>query len=349
MKFPHLLVLIFVTLPFLGPIRSDAHPLRQGGVSDGGGNSLGASNVSAQEIADKIPELSFWVFPWIYKNQADLNPQLVVLLKQGSIEIRLSEPCFDKNGTPKDGSIYASQKNQICISALLLSKKLSKSNFESELAALIIHEFSHFFGTTEAEAVSLQKKALEDFAQMNFSETQKKYQSFLAGPQGGLFFKVYGPLENWLQDPKNYTTARDLLYWNQQWGELYGELTDAERGLIQYLPGKSLAAFPAYNLKIAVMIAYYQAQDPQLDPELRKQFQDNLDSSFAKASSTTARDFIKAREGWDPGPDYDQVILSKPVSWADQAQAMKEIVTYLKNLQVEAQAMVDFRFSFSKK
>lgn len=349
MKISHLLVLIFVVTHLLGPIRLDAHPLREGGVSDGGGDSIGASKVSAQEIADKIPELSSWIFPWLYKNQTDQANQFIGLLKEGSVEVRLTEPCFDKNGTAKDGSIYASQKNQICISAFLLSKKLSKSNFESELAALMIHEFSHFLGTTEDEAVSLQKKALEDFAQMNLSETQKKYHSFLEGPQGGLFSKAYGPLENWRQDPKNYTTARDLLYWNQQWGELYSELTDGERGILQYLPSSSLAAFPAYNLKIAVMIAYYQAQDPQLDPEIRKQFQDYLDSSFAESSRMTAREFIKAREGWDPGSDYDQVILSKPVSWADQAQAMGELIAYLKNLESEAQATAAFRFSVFKK
>lgn len=345
-------ILIFVVLfvtQTVSPLFAEARPLIEGGVSDGGGNAIGDTSVSPENIAEKIPDLKYWILSWIYKNQAESSAQYMELFRQGSIEVRLTAPCFDKNGVAKDGSIYGGEKYQICLSAFLLSQKLSKSNYEAELAALMIHEFSHFLGTTEDEAVALQTKTAEDFSQLNLAETRKKILSFLEGPQGGLISKVYGPMESWQQDPQTYTTARDLLYWNQKWSGIYEELTNNSRGLVQYLPNEYLSVFPAYNIKIAVMIAFYHANDPHQTSDFRKQFQDNLDDTFAEKPSMTAREFIRNREGWDPGSDYEQVILTKPSTWSDQAQAMADIVHYLKSLEAQVRETSQFHFSVFKK
>lgn len=350
-----LILSVFFTLP------TTARPIN-GGVSDGGGGSVGSSAVTPRQIAQGVPSLAHWILPWLYRQQAQflgLSPadqknsvvaklfpaqgdDILALIPKISFELRLSGPCFDAKGAPKEGSIFAKNKNQLCLSPFLLSQKLSSSDMSAETAALMIHELSHLLGTSEAEAVAIQKSALADFSQMSLADSEKAISALLNGEQGGQITSVRGPLQSWSQDPEHFTTARDLLYWNLSWRNLLQALDDQTNQRVQYAPQSVLALYPVYNMKIAVMIGYYHAHDMTSTAEDRQGFQDQLDQSFASAKTLTVRQMILAQEGWDPGAEYDQVLLRKPESWADEAQAMSELENYLARIESQVQSLSRF-------
>jgi hypothetical protein len=353
--------IFILSLFLLFALATEARPIN-GGVSDGGGGSVGSSAVTPEQIAQAVPPLAHWILPWLYRQQAQfqtLSPadqkdstvaklfpahgdDILVLIPKISFELRLSGPCFDANHTPKEGSIFAKNKNQICLSPFLLSQNLNSSDVAAETAALMIHELSHLLGTNEAEAVAIQKLAIADFSQMSLADTDKALSALLNGEQGGQITTVRGPLQSWSQDPEHFTTARDLLYWNQSWGNLLGSLTDQTDQRVQYVSQSLLDLYPAYNMKIAVLIAYYHAHDMTSTPEDRQSFQDQLDQSFAAAKTLTARQLISAQGGWDPGAAYDKVILHKPESWADEARAMLDLENYLGRIESQVRSLFQF-------
>lgn len=100
------------------------------------------------------------------------------------IEIRRNGACQDLDGKDVDGSIQSRRENGICISASRMREKLVFSNYEAEIAALILHELSHLKGATEEEAVAMQKIAVRFFA---------KKTSFDIGDWS---FRVQGAISN---------------------------------------------------------------------------------------------------------------------------------------------------------
>lgn len=350
MNYAKKIISLFLVFSLLS-IKAEA--IKRGGVSDGGGDSIGASPVTPVDLAAVALGANTWLFPWLYKQQslffqqdaqaqvsspfrkmfADSSKDIFHILKTSSVELRDTQPCFDRHGQPKDGSIYGKWAQQICLSTYLLSQKTNSNNFAAEVVALMVHEYSHFLGTSEEEAVAIQTAALKDFNSYSLLGVKRHLSGLLAGPQGGRISKLYGPLQNWQQDPKNYTSGRDLLYWNQSWGELYAELSDEEQGILQFLPAALLSEYGAYNYKIAVMIAYYHANDTSTDVETRRLFQQQIDVTFANKEVMTAREIVQMREGWDPGASYDLVSIKKPATWQDQAAVMQDLVVFLQKIQ----------------
>lgn len=94
-------------------------------------------------------------------NRMFRNPhQTYTLLSKVRTEFRTSGPCFDREGNPKSGSIYAKEGFHVCMSISRLQSNLRRDNAEIEILALYAHELSHLFETTESEAESLQKLIL---------------------------------------------------------------------------------------------------------------------------------------------------------------------------------------------
>lgn len=98
------------------------------------------------------------------------------ILINTTIEIQDQQPCYDAKGHPVDGSIYATNANQICLSTKRLQEKLKKDNFEIQLLSLYIHEISHLFGSTENQAQKLQDQILQ------IGPNFRNYLSFMYKP-----------------------------------------------------------------------------------------------------------------------------------------------------------------------
>ena len=82
------------------------------------------------------------------------------VLENVKIVVQRKAPCFDYDGKPVDASVNAGFPNGICVSLSNLSAKLGWSNYENEIAALLLHEVSHLMGTDETEARDIQKIAI---------------------------------------------------------------------------------------------------------------------------------------------------------------------------------------------
>lgn len=146
---------------------------QEGGITSGGGGTLPAQPISIDEAAGIISsskqglrlflreqsESAFFVDRDEKFFQGDKN--LSTVLEETDVEILKDRPCHDKFGHPTDGSIYASKPNAICISAFRVAPKLIEERAYIEIYALMIHEYSHLLGSTEPEAVALQKRTAE--------------------------------------------------------------------------------------------------------------------------------------------------------------------------------------------
>jgi len=144
-----------------------------GDISSGGGGTLPDNPVSATYIFNIIVE-SKRDLRVIVNSEHELfynssretalytklfggKINLIDVLESVDIEILMDKPCKDSVGKAVDGSVYASIPNAICISPYSMAPKLIEERARVEVLALIVHELSHLLGTTEEEAVDLQK------------------------------------------------------------------------------------------------------------------------------------------------------------------------------------------------
>lgn len=166
-----------ILLPFLLISQTLLAGGNTGGMDGGGGGTLPAHPASVYEIQDIAqeakPQLLYLLngYEWRekydqqkYDQQKPLYRKLFSgprkaqeVLKDLRLEVRLDKPCLTSGGIEVDGSIYALKSNTICLSAFRISQKIDKAAAEREVLALLMHEVSHFMGTTEDEAVDLQK------------------------------------------------------------------------------------------------------------------------------------------------------------------------------------------------
>lgn len=139
----------------------------------GGGGTLPADPVSAYKIYDIITEakvdLSLFLKSELYrKHQSSHHDPLTEklfggpktlydALKTTDVEIRMTEPCYDVDHNPVDGSIYATKPGDICISAATIAPKVIEERAYVETLALILHELAHTLGADENEASEYQR------------------------------------------------------------------------------------------------------------------------------------------------------------------------------------------------
>ena len=90
------------------------------------------------------------------------RPNIFDALNTTRIEVRNNDYCYDNLGNRKDGSVYSQKQNAICISTYSLKNKLTNTNVEIQTAALVFHELTHLAGTSESEAVALQKDMIQE-------------------------------------------------------------------------------------------------------------------------------------------------------------------------------------------
>lgn len=143
-----------------------------GGMDGGGGGTLPAQPASVfeiQEIAEESKsELLYLLngYEWREKYNQDkplykklfLGPvKAQQVLKEIRLEVRVDKPCYTSANKEVDASVYGIKTNTICLSAFRIAQKLDRAVAKREVIALLMHEISHFLGSTEEEAVEIQK------------------------------------------------------------------------------------------------------------------------------------------------------------------------------------------------
>ncbi len=148
-----------------------------GGMDGGGGGTLPTNPAHIFEIKavaeESRPTLLFWFNRYEYSSRYSQNTAIYQKLFKGKktiqqtlkslrLDVREDKPCFTSKGTEVDGSIYGTKANTICLSALRISQKVDQALVRREVIALLAHEVSHFMGSTEEEAVEIQKSIAFD-------------------------------------------------------------------------------------------------------------------------------------------------------------------------------------------
>ncbi len=172
-----------------------------GGVSGGGGGTVPADPISAQDLR-KIVEEERWelkqffnAYEIIQKTRGKGNCQDSVCEKlfngehtifsvlDSDINFQESAPCLGPDGEPHDG--YAADQS-ICLSLFSMVQKLDVSEARPQVLALIGHELSHLVALDEKEADQVQKAALKAFWSKREEEMSKRRESVKSGMREAL-------------------------------------------------------------------------------------------------------------------------------------------------------------------
>lgn len=160
------LIKILMLISFVGAGRLWA--ISEGAGSSGGGDE-GVIIEEAGEVAvfEKLPETRLELLLFFnrdsHKVQPDFPISIIDIIKTTTITPERDGPCYDQDGQEKDGSVDIENKN-ICISTFRLGNKLTLETIRPRLLALLSHEYSHFTGTGEDEAIAIQKLVLKKLA-----------------------------------------------------------------------------------------------------------------------------------------------------------------------------------------
>lgn len=203
------LALFVLLLSACGAAGKTTNPLQyedEGGITAGGGGTLPVDPITVDDVYD-VMRTSKQVLR-LYINFKRLFPMgatptekkyffaaknLGTVLEMTDVEVLRDQPCEDRNGKDVDGSIYASKPGRICLSAYRVAPKLMERDAHSEIDALLLHELSHLLGSTEKEAVELQKSMVHDARIIDFPE-----------------FNLPDKTSTFIQDMKNvYAIAHD--------------------------------------------------------------------------------------------------------------------------------------------
>ena len=178
--------ILFIILMTLFSQNASAHRQVEGGVSGGGGNLL--SPTPPKEIQDPreiraiIKGSKFLLKKFInakyslFKSGsmdseslrmysvlfADNDDNLHEAMEEIALDIKLDEPCFDRDGVEHDGSTLNQKRHSICISAFSIAKKCDKEEVPLQSTALIFHEYSEVVGLSDIDAIKLQKQVLDE-------------------------------------------------------------------------------------------------------------------------------------------------------------------------------------------
>lgn len=168
-------------------------PDPEGGISAGGGGTLPANPVYPYRVTQILGEAKRQLRLYLnyerkYKRSiTDLDEKyifseenLATQLEKTDIEILEDKPCLDRNGHEVDASVVATRPNTICFSAFRVAPKLVEEVANKEIVALLVHELSHFLGSSEEEAVRLQQFAAIMLQRVSSKDYEKLNDGFFA-------------------------------------------------------------------------------------------------------------------------------------------------------------------------
>lgn len=171
-----------------------------GAGSGGGGFTSPANRMSVKEMGQLIGPARMHLL--MYLNYHDQNRHMLpeefkglfgdednknfaYMVKYRLVHVNDTTPCYDQNGKERDGSIYRNDGKQgVCISTFNLSQKIRSDAVQTQLVALMAHEYSHLLGTNETQANKIQKYVLNYMPKWSPNATShvtNSYHSSLSG------------------------------------------------------------------------------------------------------------------------------------------------------------------------
>ena len=334
-----------------------------GGVSDGGGSTTNPKPVDPQWIAYRIHEIGRIVLAWAYRQEQEFNnlsesekikspmaklfsgsKNFVDVIQETGFEVRMSGPCFDAKGVPMDGSIYASKTGFLCLSPFLMGPKLTEQNFESETAALMVHELSHVLGTDEEEADQIQQKALWDFERINFLDVYVDLNLLSGGVvTSGSINEALMSVRMMASSPQSFRQSDVRAMWNDliQLNNHYFNNVSP----ILYVNEKIQNAFGLYLIKLDTIGLFSCTQDEREYPEVKQYCQEELTKIFQGENQITIRQAILRRDHFDIGADADHIFISNPKSWAEVTAELRDVIAYFESLRDQTKWLYEFRSS----
>ncbi|WP_413578115.1 hypothetical protein ACLVWU_06190 [Bdellovibrio sp. HCB290] len=192
-------VLFVLTVSIFGCDSKSSLTPDQGGTSGGGGNTVASRKIDTNDLKAAISNAKPVVVVWLtlQKNKCDFlcgslynrlfaaTPNILEAAKNlHEVELR-SESCRDERGGERDASIYGKKAGTICLSSSRLLARLNNEDHENQVAALIIHELSHFAGASEADALEIQKDFLSLFSfEFEAKNVSEAYVDMMAAVRG---------------------------------------------------------------------------------------------------------------------------------------------------------------------
>jgi hypothetical protein len=331
--------------------------LAGGLVSGGGGNVKNPSPVEESDILRAITDsrplieahlrgveslslLKHEIAPLGYRKLFSSKIDIYALLDKVQIKIEASAPCYDLDGSAKDGAVYADTHNTICMSAFRFKEKLTKDNYESEIAALALHEISHLAEATEKEATGIQMFFLE----RTKGASLKYIDSWMRGN-----------IENSSDlTHQIYQITLDLREKKLDCGQLlipsvnFGETTI---GVIDYPAGLSMVRDLDYLLQLNnkfLSISDFLCSLPEVGtPAENEMHGKRYELGFAGQSRVKALDYVRQANGQTPYKNNTKNVLwieklsNSKAAFAELLSLSEELIDFSKELR----QMLDKKFS----
>ncbi len=337
-------------------------PAHAGGVSDGGGRTTNPNPANPERIVGTARQTTgLALVSWLNAEEGNFNRldsnaratspfrklfvpgrNIFDVIHETSIELRMSAPCLDAQGTPWDGSIYPTAPNAICISPFTMAPKLTEMNYDIETVALIAHELSHLLGTTEEEARAIQQSAIYALGHVDLIDLAVKLD-LLAGKLGvsdGKFSWVDLELST-LSDFANTYDASD-----RSMMELT-ELRDALRFNFlktQAVSETTLDAFQAQFIRLRMIQFGGCVLSPQESSGISTYCTQELNRSFAGNSSATAQE-ISNHGISSMIPGGDQVTIQRTDSTPALKTEVQALRSFLKTVWDEVKSVQNTQFN----
>ena len=295
----------------------------QGGIEGGGGGTLIANAVGKyrihQIVKDHKTDLRL-----ILKTLSNVaygqtatklygGPKTIIdILDEVDIEVLDDRPCLDSAGTEVDGSIHASRPNMICISAFTIAPKVIEERVKTEVLALLIHELSHFLGTTEVEARDFQSWAASLLSRVGAQDADNFLKALMSANEM-LSLELRSMIEQAevASGEQLYEQAFNVL-------DLQSKIKTFTHNHLNIHDPREEELFDAYSMLTWVTMDYARSLGSD---EFAKEAKRDYDELFEAKESITLADFLKAK-GFSPNMYGDKIIIPKIDSRAELKQEL---------------------------
>jgi len=264
--------------------------------------------------------------------QSDKN--IFELIKSTEAELRMSRPCLDAQGLERDGSIYASKPQAICISPFTMAPKLSEYNYTQETLALIIHELTHLMGADEEEAESIQQDAIYDFNKMDFMDVIVNID-LLSGKYSKGDISMLIEEMKWAVQWPDMLNLDEFNRWSHSLLNIKNAVEYNHSDKINFLRDSQYKLLTPQFSKLTAVELYVGANDSNQSNEMKNYYLQKLNLGFGTDLIVTAKQFESRLTKLDPknfGPEFEQTLLHRVTNTQIISSEMADIENYLTEI-----------------
>lgn len=266
------------------------------------------------------------------------------VIKNLNVEVRDSAPCLDKEGAPHDGSIYASKEGAICISSFTMAPKLYRNDYEAQVLGLIIHELSHFFGTTENEADYLQYNAVKSLSHFNFSSVIGDIgyiQSLLS--INNPFGKQLLVLRELADHPEMVSEKimRKQLWWTDHIGHLYNSKSKYN-DWITFVPYEIETTYYTQRIRLENILEYLCIKSEWSEPSEKEECLTKQNLIFQSDKEVTASQYYNRVYGGTESR-FNDIIFKRVENNEDVSAELNILLNFLNRIYPYVDSLYNFK------